>query len=640
MKLLVLCGGSGTRLENYSFPKPLNMIQGKPAIYYTLKNVPECIDTLYFIVAEHLYTYNFEEIIINLFPKKKCVFMRLPYFTRGAIESAWLGTLSLKETGENIIFLDNDVLYEFPDNFFHEKSSAFIGYADDKSGSERFSFLKLKDNYIIEFKEKVRISEHYCCGVYGFKSISQFREMASEILNTSTNTEYYMSLLYQYMIKMNIPILGIKFVDTICHIGSLHELKVNWSCIPKRNTRICFDLDNTLVTYPRIHGDYSTVLPITARIDELRKLKDEGHIIIIYTARRMATHNGNVGAVIKDIGKVTIETLEKFNIPYDELYFGKPIADIYIDDRAINPYFQTYSLMGYLEGEQKHKPINCLKNNCYNTIELKGDTVIKKGPLKFLEGEIYYYENIPTDSILSKYYAKPYSFDKSNDAMINIEYIKGIPFYYLYKMELLKTNHIDKLFEYIDCLHSCRLPNTSTMPTLDDVRKNYKDKLIERFKNTNDYPFVDSESIQTLCLYLLDIYFESNTISIVPYIHGDLWFSNIILDFNNTLRVIDMKGKVNTNLTLGGDIYYDYGKVYQSILGYDMILNNESNNTTYSNYIKTYFLENIRQRGVCEKMLKIVTFSLILGTFHSISDIETRKRVWAWIKDTFQDLIK
>ena len=43
----------------------------------------------------------------------------------------------------------------------------------------------------------------------------------------------------------------------------------------------------------------------------------------------MKTHNGNVGKILCDIGKITFNTLEKFNIPFDEIYFGKPYADVY-----------------------------------------------------------------------------------------------------------------------------------------------------------------------------------------------------------------------------------------------------------------------------------------------------------------------
>ena len=69
-----------------------------------------------------------------------------------------------------------------------------------------------------------------------------------------------------------------------------------------------FDLDNTLVTFPKIYGDYTTVTPIENNIKLLRYLKKMGHIIIIYTARRMRTHKGNTGKIIADIGKITLDS--------------------------------------------------------------------------------------------------------------------------------------------------------------------------------------------------------------------------------------------------------------------------------------------------------------------------------------------
>jgi hypothetical protein len=42
-------------------------------------------------------------------------------------------------------------------------------------------------------------------------------------------------------------------------------------------------------------------------------MKQEGHTIIIYTARRMETHGGNIGKVIQDIGKITLDILFEIN---------------------------------------------------------------------------------------------------------------------------------------------------------------------------------------------------------------------------------------------------------------------------------------------------------------------------------------
>ena len=76
----------------------------------------------------------------------------------------------------------------------------------------------------------------------------------------------------------------------------------------------------------------------------MRNLKDQGHYLIIHTGRHMRTCNGDVTKVIEKIGKITEEWLEKWNVPYDELVFGKPYADIYIDDLGVE--FSTSKKLG------------------------------------------------------------------------------------------------------------------------------------------------------------------------------------------------------------------------------------------------------------------------------------------------------
>ena len=631
MKVIILCGGIGSRLEDYSFPKPLNMIYGKPAIAYTLQNLPKDIKTIYFIVSPHLEQYNFREIVINTFKDCKCIFLPLTYFTRGAIESAWCGTLNLTDDTENIVFLDNDVMYEFPENFFEKKPNAFLGYSIDNTSSEAYSFIQLHDTTVTAIKEKKRISNKYNCGIYGFRSLEQFRKLALTRLTTPTESELYLSILFEDMLINGETIEGIQFPSGVTHIGTLHELKLAGNKIPKRKMRICFDLDNTLVTYPTIPGDYTSVKPIDTMIQYAKMLHNEGHTIIIHTARRMTTHNNNIGAVIKDIGKLTFDTLENFEIPYDELIFGKPIADMYIDDRAVNPYRNDMACMGIINYEKKDIPLNKLQNNKYNTIELKGDCIIKRGLYEFLKGEIYFYETFPKDISLSSFFPKFYGSTKYNNDHVELhtEYIKGIPFYTLYKSELLTEYHIQQLFGILDRLHA--IPGKD-IPTYDEIYNNYIGKLIKRFTDKDVYYFSDSIEYQSRCLDNLEIYIQSRP-ECVAYIHGDFWFSNILLDFKNNIKLIDMKGRLESRLTLGGDKMYDYGKLYQSILEYDLILNNETVSSEYSNIIKECFLNEIHKRDINIKHLQYVTISLMMGTLHSIESKEKRQTIWDWLKD-------
>lgn len=55
--------------------------------------------------------------------------------------------------------------------------------------------------------------------------------------------------------------------------------------------------------------------------------------------------------------------------------------------------------------------------------------------------------------------------------------------------------------------------------------------------------------------------------------HGDPVFTNVLINSQGKLKFIDMRGALGDgNITIKGDVFYDYGKVYQSLLGYDLIL--------------------------------------------------------------------
>lgn len=99
--------------------------------------------------------------------------------------------------------------------------------------------------------------------------------------------------------------------------------------------RIVIDLDGTICSVKRDDQTYADVKPLPGAIEKIRELHQNGHYIIIHTARNMASRQGNLGKVLKNAGKTTLDWLEKYGVVYDEIYFGKPNGEIYIDDRAI-----------------------------------------------------------------------------------------------------------------------------------------------------------------------------------------------------------------------------------------------------------------------------------------------------------------
>lgn len=618
MKYIILCGGIGKRCNNYSLPKPLNFVQGKHMIEYIIDNIPS--NDVYIIYNIFLNEYNFCEILINKFKNKTLYFSCIEYLTRGAVESAYVGLRNLNmDPDENIVFIDNDNLHTITN--IKRFNNDFIGYGIDYVNLN-YSFIKIVNNNVVDIEEKNKISDNYCCGFYGFKNINSFNLYARKLLenNYKTKNEFYFSQIYKLMIQDNRNIEPF-YIENTKHIGSYNEIVNNKDIIAKNKLRICFDLDNTLVTNPTIKGDYSSVKPIYKNIQLLNNLKNDGHEIIIYTARRMETHKGNIGKVIKDIAAITIDTLNKLDITYDELIFGKPIADIYIDDKAINPYINTLSYFGLFYKNEEFIP-NKIENNKYNHITKIDDCILKKGPYDILKGELYYYQNIPNE--FKEYFSELIDFNKSGTIIeLKSKFVQGIPLYYLYKNELLTTKNIDDLFLILNKLHS--YTNTQIIINNENVKNNYILKLKNRFNNI-DYPFTDSKILFENIIKEIENNFSP---IIANMIHGDFWFSNIILTYNDNYKLIDMKGQVDNILTINGDIYYDYGKLYQSILGYDLLLHNQKYNEDYIITMKKYFIEKCKNIGLNIPYLISITKGLIFGTFQFIKEDEiVKESIW------------
>ena len=97
--------------------------------------------------------------------------------------------------------------------------------------------------------------------------------------------------------------------------------------------RICFDLDGVLCS--QVKQDYSEALPNHAAIEALNALYDQGHTIIIHTARFMGRCNSNPFEVYKKGYEFTLKQLGGWGVKFHELHMGKPRYDLVIDDRSL-----------------------------------------------------------------------------------------------------------------------------------------------------------------------------------------------------------------------------------------------------------------------------------------------------------------
>lgn len=108
------------------------------------------------------------------------------------------------------------------------------------------------------------------------------------------------------------------------------------------------DIDGTLTMVRHGNESYLDLAPNSAVLNRLLELRAAGWRIILYTSRSMRTYNGNVGEIVANSAPILFNWLEKHQVPYDEIHFGKPWCGwdgFYVDDKAVRPReFATLSL--------------------------------------------------------------------------------------------------------------------------------------------------------------------------------------------------------------------------------------------------------------------------------------------------------
>lgn len=103
--------------------------------------------------------------------------------------------------------------------------------------------------------------------------------------------------------------------------------------------KLIVDVDMTL-TKGKGEKGYEDAIVNRDLVEKIKEYKAMGFSIVLNTSRNMNSYNNNVGLINKKTLPVIIDWLEQNEIPYDEIYVGKPWCGhegFYIDDKAIRP---------------------------------------------------------------------------------------------------------------------------------------------------------------------------------------------------------------------------------------------------------------------------------------------------------------
>lgn len=183
--------------------------------------------------------------------------------------------------------------------------------------------------------------------------------------------------------------------------GARRASSTHLHLLNSRRLRFCFDLDSTLLYWDS--GAHEMV-PFADNVELVCALHAAGHYIILQTAAAMepqphapARSAGNVGRAVARAGPRVFDALKKHGIPFDELHFGKPAADFYIDSITLNAGAGTLAKDIGWRTEQDVRTIEGgIRARSFNQIALVGDKhIIKSSNRKQIAGEAYYYSHIP-----------------------------------------------------------------------------------------------------------------------------------------------------------------------------------------------------------------------------------------------------
>lgn len=621
-----ICGGKGERFKDATpYKKPLPLIYGRHIFQWSIDSFKDHGGSL--IVAHNDDFHGgcvYRKIREMYQPNFDIQSVLIPYQTRGPCETVYV---SCKDhfascPYDSFWVLDNDNIYDNTidwkivdtddaDIYIIVKTCNVEG---ELGGKSPFGHVILNTSDDVKsIVEKVNVSNTILVGAYGFRSWSTYEHLFHKMFAAHNHgQELFMSDLINMAIHDGFKV-KVAFGENSHAIGTPQQVEETLSLgvIKPQQLRWIFDLDETLVTRPEVTGDYSTCRPIQNMIDFVNKLHDEGHYIIIHTARHMLTCNGDVRVITQRIGQKTEDSLYNMGVHYHELVFGKPYGDIYVDDKACNTYAMhdnnwCTSALGFgwtFTPPKDHHKIEKIAN----------DTCLKTGTPSELEGYSYYLNNCGND--LVAYVPKLYKVcinDVGEVEKLIMEWKDGIVIGKMYMHGTMSLRIMDEIVRLQQTIHQSCL----VKPDEASVFENYLPKLKQRMSQFEsayvNLPELDTDTY----LDKLEMFFASYSPRICARIHGDFWLSNLLWQNDTTnIFMIDMRGRLGDQLHLGGDALYDFAKLYQSLIGFDHILHGRYYYLDPENELIKYFESYVVGCGINMNDVKAITFTLLLGSF-------------------------
>lgn len=356
VNVLVTCAGKGQRFldQKIKMPKPLISVShpnnpvSEPMVKITTDSLP-FIEKLapqriaFAVLQEHIDDWSIGTRLMTMYNEP--VIIPFEKVTRGNLETAYQSVEYLiKNSGwssdDPILILDSDNKYD-GSNFMkfigsrRKKEFAAVCYFEPLDEKTHWCFAQMEGKRVYNLLEKqsnaLELGGKPMVGVFYFSSAQLFLDAAEAVFfsEEARAGEYYMSQVVHHLISKNVWVYGHEVTD-VNPLGTPADVNK----YEQNQIRIAIDLDDTILHCKAADEEYGNEKPQARAIEILKRWKAQGHYIIIHTARNARTCEGNLGKILARQGLTTLQWLEDNEVPYDEIWWSKPHADIFIDDKG------------------------------------------------------------------------------------------------------------------------------------------------------------------------------------------------------------------------------------------------------------------------------------------------------------------
>ena len=280
MKIIIPMAGKGKRFNDFLSPKPLIEIDGKPMVEHVVNYFPRKSKFIFICNEEHLAKTDLRNILNRISPDNEIV--RVSH-DKGPAYSVLQALESIEDNEEVIVnycdFIQvweyNEFIKKIQENKQDGAIISFKGFHPSSLGETYYAYMKVNDsNYVQEVREKAsyskdRTDDFASTGTYYFSSGSLLKKYVKDLtsdLNNSVNNEFYMSLVYNFMLKDGRKILNYEVEKFIC-LGTPRDYQLYkfWS-------EFFLKYSPNLVTFDNINLKVTNIFPLAGDLRDFTEL--------------------------------------------------------------------------------------------------------------------------------------------------------------------------------------------------------------------------------------------------------------------------------------------------------------------------------------------------------------------------------